>query len=117
MREAIFRCFRVRACIHFVVMNRRLLLACCATLLGMGQSLAAQTLPSPQFIDVGSERERILRVLQLVGQVRAYPWSIRAFSPNERDWLTPKSDWGEAFLPSESKTRVKGQFAAVLLPL
>src|SRR5262245_61430005 len=63
----------------------------------MCRSLAAQTLPSPQFIDVGSERERILRVLQLVGQVRAYPWSIRAFSPNERDWLTPKSDWGEAF--------------------
>jgi len=83
----------------------------------MGQSLAAQALPSPQFIDVGSERERILRVLQLVGQVRAYPWSVRAFSPTERDWLTPKSDWGNAFLPSESKTRLKGQFAALLLPL
>jgi hypothetical protein len=82
----------------------------------MSRSLAAQSPPSAQFIDVGSERERILRVLQLVGDVRPYPWSIRAFSPHERDLLTPKSGRGEAFLPSESKTRGDGNFVAVILP-
>src|SRR5262245_16433838 len=82
----------------------------------MGRSLASQTLPSAQFIDVGSERERILRVLQLVGDVRTYPWSVRAFSPHERDLLAPKSGRGEAFLPSESKTRGDGNFLAVILP-
>lgn len=41
---------------------------------------------------VGSHRERYLRVLQTLGLVRPYPWSIRGFSPHEIERLHPLSD-------------------------
>jgi hypothetical protein len=38
---------------------------------------------------VGSESERYLRLLQVMGRVPLYPWSIRGFSPAELDRLVP----------------------------
>jgi hypothetical protein len=46
----------------------------------------------PGGVFVGSERERYLRVLQTLGLLRLYPWSIRGFSPAEADRLRPSSD-------------------------
>ena len=88
----------------------------CILLLAIGRSVAAQSVPSPQFIDVGSERERVLRALQLVGDVRIYPWSIRGFSPAERDWLTPVAAQ-RPLLPVESKTKASGPARFAVLPL
>jgi Capsule assembly protein Wzi len=79
---------------------------CCATLLyACAASLGAQMVPSARFLDVGSERERVLRVLQITGDVPLYPWSIRGFSPAEWDWLTPRTPNGRALLPPESRQR------------
>jgi capsule assembly protein Wzi len=58
----------------------------------------AATRRAPLDIFVGSDRERYLRVLQTLGLVRPYPWSIRGFSPAELDRLRPESDahpWAE----------------------
>jgi hypothetical protein len=52
----------------------------------------------PLGVFVGSDQERYLRVLQILGLVRLYPWSIRGFSPAEVDRLRPSSEahpWGE----------------------
>ena len=46
----------------------------------------------PLGILVGSERERYLRVLQTLGMVPLYPWSIRGFSPQELDRLRPTTE-------------------------
>ena len=42
-------------------------------------------------ISAGSELEDYLRVLQVVGAVPLYPWSVRSFSPRELDRLFPDS--------------------------
>jgi hypothetical protein len=86
-------------------LNRGILLCCVAAGMGATTSLGAQMVPSARFLDVGSERERVLRVLQLTGDVPLYPWSIRGFSPAEWDWLTPRAPNGQALLPPESRQR------------
>lgn len=87
-----------------------------ALMLAIGRSVAAQSVQSPQFINVGSERERVLRAMQLVGDVRIYPWTIRGFSPVERDWLTPVPAQ-LPLLPVDSKTKVSGSGRFAVLPL
>lgn len=80
-------------------------------------SAGAQTSPSARFLDVGSERERVLRVLQLTGDVPLYPWSIRAFSPAEWDRLTPKTERGLTLMPPESRARSVGAMRVEILPV
>lgn len=80
-------------------------------------ALAAQTPQSPRYTDVGSERERILRVLQLTGDVPLYPWSVRGFSPEQTDFLTPASARGRSLLPVESAARSFGALRLEVLPL
>jgi hypothetical protein len=46
----------------------------------------------PVGVFVGSDQERYLRVLQTLGLVPLYPWSIRGFSLRELDQLRPLSD-------------------------
>jgi hypothetical protein len=46
----------------------------------------------PAGVFVGSDRERYLRVLQTLGLVPLYPWSIRGLSPTELDRLQPLPD-------------------------
>ena len=41
-------------------------------------------------IDVGGERERYLRVMQIVGAVPLVPWSIQPFSPTQTRELQPR---------------------------
>ncbi len=54
-----------------------------------------------QGIEVNSERDRYLRVLQTLGLVRAYPWTVRGFSPAEERLLLPvegvRHPWAAAF--------------------
>jgi hypothetical protein len=51
-----------------------------------------ERLPMPAGVFVGSDLERYLRVLQTLGLVRLYPWSIRGFSQGELDALRPVTD-------------------------
>lgn len=67
---------------------------------------------------VGSEMEQYLRVLQVAGVVRPYPWSIRGFSPAELDRLAPGADarhpWASRYaLEADTATGVR----AGLLPV
>lgn len=51
----------------------------------------------------GSDAERYLRVLQVAGAAPLYPWSVRAFSPQEIDRLVPDSaahPWAARFAPA-----------------
>ena len=53
----------------------------------------------------GSEAERYLRVLQVAGEAPLYPWSARAFSPDEVDALVPDSadhPWAARLPPADS---------------
>lgn len=88
-----------------------------ALCIGCAASLGAQIAPSARFLDVGSERERVLRVLQLTGDVPLYPWSIRGFSPAEWDWLTPQTPNGRALLPPESGQRTFEGMRVEWLPI
>ena len=91
---------------------------CCAALnVSCALSLGAQMVPSARFLDVGSERERVLRVLQITGDVPLYPWSIRGFSPAEWDWLTPRTPNGRALLPPESRQRIADAVRVEWLPV
>jgi hypothetical protein len=45
--------------------------------------LTGQAAPSVGFLDVGSERERYLRLQQLLGEISFYPWSIRGLGPTD----------------------------------
>jgi len=54
----------------------------------------AETRTVPAHAPVGSEAESYLRLLQTVGAVPLYPWSIRSFSPRELDRLVPSGDGG-----------------------
>ena len=54
---------------------------------------------------VSGEAERYLRVLQVIGEAPAYPWSIRGFSPAEVDRLVPDSaghPWAARLPPADS---------------
>ena len=93
------------------------ILCCAALYMGCAASLGAQMVPSARFLDVGSERERVLRVLQLTGDVPLYPWSIRGFSPAEWDWLTPRTPNGRALLPPESSQRSLDDVRVEWLPM
>jgi hypothetical protein len=79
--------------------------------------LVAQTTQSVSFLDVGSERERVLRVLQILGDVPLYPWSIRQLSPQEEDRLKPKTAAAMALLPVESRVRTFGALKLKVLPI
>lgn len=92
------------------------IVGCAALCIGCAVSLGAQMVPSARFLDVGSERERVLRVLQLTGDVPLYPWSIRGFSPAEWDWLTPRTSNGRALLPPESGQRAFDNVRVEWLP-
>lgn len=79
---------------------RRLLVVFGALWFSVGSLLAAQipgTQPLPVWgeVFVGSELESYLRDLQLLGEVRLYPWSIRSFSQREVGKLAP----GDTTLP------------------
>jgi hypothetical protein len=63
--------------------------------LAVSQTAAAQTTVSDNTsfrseIFAGSVPENYLRYLQTIGMVPLYPWSSRAFSPRELDFLAPK---------------------------
>ena len=88
-----------------------------ALLCAAAPALVAQVAPSPRFLDVGSERERVLRVLQLTGDVPLYPWSLRGFSPGEIDRLGVTTARGRALLPPESAVRTLGALRFEVLPV
>lgn len=59
----------------------------------------------------------MLRILQVTGDVPLYPWSIRGFSPAERDKLTPRSERGRALLPGDSRPYSYEGLHVELLPV
>lgn len=69
-----------------------------AALLAAVPAAAQEPAPPPgagrlaeEAVVVGSEAETYLRVLQVAGEIPAYPWSSRAFSPREVERLLPDS--------------------------
>ena len=84
----------------------RLASVVCAVVLALIVSPGDAEAQTPQFdvgqgISVNSERDRYLRVLQTLGLVRAYPWTVRGFSPAEERLLLPVEGvlhpWASAF--------------------
>jgi hypothetical protein len=84
----------------------RLASVVCAVVLALIVSPGDAEAQTPQFdvgqgISVNSERDRYLRVLQSLGLVRAYPWTVRGFSPAEERLLLPvegaRHPWDSAF--------------------
>ena len=66
----------------------------------------------------GSELETYLRILQLAGKSPLYPWSVRGFSPQEIDRLTPRDTlhpWA-ARLQAPAADSARGLRVAVLRP-
>ena len=69
-------------------------------LLFIAAPAAAQTAGSAETLGEvlpGGELEGYLRVLQVSGKARAYPWSVRGFSPAEVERLAPRDSahpWG-----------------------
>ena len=82
-------------------MNHRMLLAAaglatsaapCASLRAqVGAPAAPGNVGGRSELFAGGDTERYLRYLQSLGVVKAYPWSIRAFSPRELDRVLPDS--------------------------
>ena len=86
--------------------KRRLASVLCAIALAFGVLASVAEAQTRQFdvgqgIEVNSERDRYLRVLQTLGLVRAYPWTVRGFSPAEERLLLPVEGvlhpWAAAF--------------------
>lgn len=86
--------------------KRRLASVLCAIALAFGVLASVAEAQTRQFdvgqgIEVNSERDRYLRVLQTLGLVRAYPWTVRGFSPAEERLLLPVEGvlhpWASAF--------------------
>ena len=84
----------------------RLMAVVCAVVLALIVSPGDAEARTPQFdvgqgIEVNSERDRYLRVLQTLGLVRAYPWTVRGFSLAEERLLLPvegvRHPWASAF--------------------
>ncbi|MBT7124593.1 MAG: hypothetical protein HN899_05465, partial [Gemmatimonadales bacterium] len=84
----------------------RLMAVVCAVVLALIVSPGDAEARTPQFdvgqgIEVNSERDRYLRVLQTLGLVRAYPWTVRGFSLAEERLLLPvegaRHPWDSAF--------------------
>ncbi|MBT3957838.1 MAG: hypothetical protein HOE94_05275, partial [Gemmatimonadales bacterium] len=72
----------------------RLMAVVCAVVLALIVSPGDAEARTPQFdvgqgIEVNSERDRYIRVLQTLGLVRAYPWTVRGFSLAEERLLLP----------------------------
>jgi hypothetical protein len=88
-----------------------------ALLVAPSAPIVAQAAQSATFLDAGSERERVLRVLQLTGDAPYYPWSIRALSPRELDSLTLKTPRGQALMPRTSLVHAVGGLRYEILPL
>jgi hypothetical protein len=86
---------------------------CCV----VARPLHAQSGQTVSFLDVGSERERVLRVLQILGDVPLYPWSIRPLSPRDEQKLTSKSAAAAALLPVESRAHAFGPLRMKVLPI
>jgi hypothetical protein len=76
-------------------MFRRLFVGVFIALTAVAHNLRAQTMDTlanaPVVAFVGSELENYLRVLQTVGVVPLYPWSIRGFSADEVRRLGPRN--------------------------
>ncbi|MGY8779908.1 MAG: hypothetical protein ACKVIN_17530, partial [Longimicrobiales bacterium] len=86
--------------------KRRLASVLCAIALAFGVLASVAEAQTRQFdvgqgIEVNSERDRYLRVLQTLGLVGAYPWTVRGFSPAEERLLLPVEGvlhpWASAF--------------------
>lgn len=88
-----------------------------ALLCAVARAVAAQVPSSPRFLDVGSEREQVLRVLQLTGDAPLYPWSVRELAPSELDRLSTGSARGRGLLPPESTMWTVGALRGEFLPL
>lgn len=82
-----------------------------------GTSNAQNPSASVGFLEVGSERERILRILQVTGDVPLYPWSTRPLSPREQDLLEPTTRRGRALLPRQPTARSFGRLHLAALPV
>src|SRR6185312_14596356 len=87
-----------------------------ATSVPMSTAPAASS-PAIGFLDVGSEKEQVLRVLQILGDVPLYPWSIRQLSPSEEDRFVPKSAAAAALLPRDPRVRTYGKLRMQVLPM
>jgi hypothetical protein len=78
-----------------------------AAALAVAAPLAAQRAPVDLRAEAtaSSEAERYLRVLQVAGVAPLYPWSLRAFSPQEVDRLVPAGaghPWAARLPPADS---------------
>jgi len=78
--------------------------------------IGAQVPRNVAFIDVGSERERVLRVLQITGDVPLYPLGMRQLAPVEADRLRPLTARGAALLPPTSSIRFVDRALVTVLP-
>jgi hypothetical protein len=87
---------------------------CCAKAITLGAQAPERAV---RFLDVGSEREQILRVLQLTGDVPLYPWTMRQLSPSEQDRLRPTSATAVALLPREPAIRSLAGLRYEVLPM
>ena len=101
--------------------NRSRLVEWMASLLAaisMTASVSGAQLPrNVAFIDVGSERERVLRVLQLTGDVPLYPMGMRQLSPSEADRLRPRTPRAALLLPPTSRIQFADRALVTVLPV
>ena len=101
-------------------MKRFVIATALLTLGGRGICLAQDSVHvemSP-WVQPGSDEENYLRYLQTLGLVRKYPWSVRAFSPDELLRLEPASPehpWSSASA-MRGKTRAHGPLRIALAP-
>lgn len=89
------------------------------SILGAARPAASQVSPRLDLggvIEVGGERERYLRVLQIAGLVPLVPWSIQPFSPTATRALQPRSahPWRDRFDTAAQSSGARG--AHVLRP-
>jgi hypothetical protein len=71
-----------------------LMVAGAASFASPADAQEATPLTVPPHVPVGSEAESYLRLLQILGDVSLYPWTIRALSPREFDRLSPEPGEG-----------------------
>lgn len=84
-------------------------------------SLQAQSAPTPPSVDLGgtvapgSEREHYLRVLQLVGAVPTYPWTVQPFGFREmsRIRITGDHPWSARFAPTADSAVPPARFTVL----
>ena len=115
-------CVSRRAPIHFGTVTLSKSIAVAAVVICARTAATAAQAPgvaksAVQFVDVGSERERVLRVLQVIGEVPFYPWSLRQLSPAESDRLLSKAVAHAALLPAEPNVHTVGALRIAALPM